>query len=304
MATTLESYAPFDTGPGADIREGTWRKFMRHMLESGVLANAVGEFEVFADSTGMQAKVKTGECWIRGHWGEGTTQKTMAIAAAHATLARRDRVILRCDFTLNRIEVDVKTGTAAASPVAPALVQNSSMWEIALAWVQVDATVSTIAATKVNDERLRVGAAGGSAEYYQLTPQPIATGVGSLTKVKFDTGSNTTADVVVSGTGNTDFTIKRAGVYAVSATVGFTSGSSTGALVFATIRDNVNSIRLATDNSTTIAGQDVALNPATTKHFDINDSISVSVLQNSGGSLNLANFEKTTRIAVTWISDA
>ncbi len=304
MATTLDTYAPFDSGPGADTTEDTWRKFMRHVLATGVLANTSDQFLVFADSTGMQVKASPGECWIRGHWGESLSTKVLPIDAAHATQPRLDLVILRADFLLDRIELDVLKGVPhATTPVYRTLTQNTSMWEIAIGGVRVEAAVLTIAAAKVTDRRRRVGDAGGSAQYYQSVAQSVPTGTGVLTKVKFDTPTSTTGDVAVTGTGNTDFTVLRAGTYDISATT-VVAPSLTGSLLFATIRDNVNNKRLATQNGVTFTSDSAAMSVSASQHFEIGDSISISVLQNTGGNHNLSVFEQATRISMTWVSDA
>lgn len=98
---------------------------------------------------------------MKGHWGQSTSEKTLPISAAHATLSRIDRVIARAVYTTpstpGRIELDVITGTAAASPVAPPLVTNTSKCEVPIAQVQVNAAVGSITADKVTDERKRVG---------------------------------------------------------------------------------------------------------------------------------------------------
>jgi hypothetical protein len=142
------------------VQEDQWRKMFRHMLASGVLSGQGGEFEVYADSTGMQVKARTGETWIRGHWGESTTEKALGIAAAPTATgeSRKDRVILRADFGANLIELDVLTGVAGTTPAVPAVTQSTTMWEIALATVTVGNSVITIAAGDVTaDERLLVG---------------------------------------------------------------------------------------------------------------------------------------------------
>lgn len=301
MATTLDTYAPFDAGPGANISESTWRKFMRHMLADGVLATVTNEFEVFADSTGMQVKVKTGECWIRGHWGESTAQKTLAIATAHATLGRKDRVILRCDFTNNRIELDVLTGTASGSPALPSLTQDTTKWEIGIGQVTVDAAVSTIAASKITDERLRVGAAGGSAEYTQGSAQNITTGGGAFTKISYDTSVRTTTDISVSGAGNTDFKVKRPGVWAVTATIVLNGGGSTALRRLAIVR-NSDSRRLA--SASDYSNAEVSLNVATTRHFNLDEEIHVGLLHDAGTTLATLPGSNSMSVALTWISDA
>jgi hypothetical protein len=153
MATAMDLYAPFDAGPGGNVTEDMWRRFMKRPTVSGVLRNVGNEMAVYADSTGMQARIPTGEVWIEGHWGSITTEKIQPIVGAHATLARVDRVVARCDFVANRIEYDVLTGTPAATPVALGVTRNASIYEVSLATVSVGAGVLTIAATAVTDAR-------------------------------------------------------------------------------------------------------------------------------------------------------
>lgn len=156
MATGLNNYAPYDSGLGSVATEDTWRKMMRHAVSSGVLHNEGNGMSVYADSTGMQVKVRTGEVWIRSQWGENTTEKILPIAAAHATLARIDKVICRNHFVNNVMELDVLTGTPAGSPVAPSITQNTSMWEISLGHVSVPAADTGIDAGQVTDYRTYV----------------------------------------------------------------------------------------------------------------------------------------------------
>lgn len=156
MPTSLDLYLPFDAGAGANVTEDNWRKMARFWLGTGPIAAEDNEMQVYADSTGMQVKVKTGKAFVRGHYGENTAEKTLAVTAAHATLGRIDLVVLRADFVNNRVEVDVIAGTAAASPAAPVVTQSTSIWEVALATVTVDAAVTTIAAGKVTDARVKV----------------------------------------------------------------------------------------------------------------------------------------------------
>jgi hypothetical protein len=159
MAVTADTYYPFDSGAGADVTEEGWRRFMRYLTGRGSMANGVirgvgNQHEVYADSSGMQVKVRTGEVWERGHWGELTGEKTLPIAAADPTNPRKDRVIARAAFGDNRIEYDVLQGTAAVSPTAPSVTQSDTKWETSLAVVDVPAAASTIAASNVADARL------------------------------------------------------------------------------------------------------------------------------------------------------
>lgn len=153
-----QTYFPFDTGTGANVTESGWTKMGRHWLETGVIRDYLNSLEVFADSTGLTSKVKTGAAWVEGHYFDSDAQETMAHATADATNPRIDRVVVRVDWTANTIALAVRTGTAAASPSAPALTQTTSTWEMSLAQVRVEAAASVIAAAKVTDERAFAGA--------------------------------------------------------------------------------------------------------------------------------------------------
>lgn len=158
MATTLDTYAPYDAGAGGDSMEATWRAMMRRVLSTGVFTGVLNEFGVYADSTGMQVKVRTGECWIAGHWGQSTSEKILPVAANALGVTRGDRVVLRNKFGDNRIELDVLTGTTGTPP---AVTQDTSMWEISLATLSVPNGDLSIDAGQVTDDRLWTSTAGG-----------------------------------------------------------------------------------------------------------------------------------------------
>lgn len=136
----------------------------RYWLATGVISGNANQAQVYADSSGMQVKVRTGAAWVQGHYWESDAEVTLSIAAAHATLSRIDRVVLRLDWTNNTMALAVLTGTAAASPSAPSLTQTfGSTWELPLAQVLVDPAVVTIAAGKVTDQRVLVGPSPATA---------------------------------------------------------------------------------------------------------------------------------------------
>jgi hypothetical protein len=161
-----QTYFPFDSGQGANATEAMWTKMAQHWLATGVIKSLLNELLVYADSTGMQVKVNSGSAWIKGHYYESDDIEIMAIGAADSVNSRIDRVILRLDWTANTMELAVLQGVAAVSPVAPALTQNSSRWEISLAQVRVNAGATTITAGSVTDERYFVKNANSQQESY------------------------------------------------------------------------------------------------------------------------------------------
>lgn len=145
-----KQYFPFDN---AQVMEAQWSLMAKQWVQSGVFPGLMNELLVYGDSTGMQVKVKTGGGWVQGHYYSNDMEETLAIQAAHATLNRIDRIILYVDWTNNICGTGVVTGTPGASPAAPALTQNTSIWQISLAQVYAGAAVSTISAGNVTDER-------------------------------------------------------------------------------------------------------------------------------------------------------
>lgn len=172
MAVTADSYGPYDSGGGAAITEDFWRKFMGRITPSAVMAGVNNELAPSGDSTGMQIKVATGAAWVRGAYGEWTTGVTTLPIAAVGGIpggqSRIDSIIVRNDFVNNRMELDVLTGTAGASPSPPTLTQSSSVWEILLGNVgSLTNATSTITAAMVTDGRWKITTSG--LLYYELS---------------------------------------------------------------------------------------------------------------------------------------
>jgi hypothetical protein len=105
------------------------------------------------DPVSMSVTVDTGEFFIEGYWAENTASLTLTHDASHATLNRIDRIIGEVNVTTRAMTIKILKGTDAASPTAPALTRTASIYQISLAQVYVGATVVTITADKVTDER-------------------------------------------------------------------------------------------------------------------------------------------------------
>lgn len=134
-----------------------WSKIFGNLSQSGVIRSQLNELLVYANSTGMNTKVKSGAAFIKGVYYESDAEETLAISASDGTNPRIDRVIIRFDIVTETIQLAVLQGIPAVTPSPPFLTQNSSRWEIPLAQVLVSAGVVTIAADKITDERNHVG---------------------------------------------------------------------------------------------------------------------------------------------------
>jgi hypothetical protein len=295
MPTTIDTYLPFDSGAGSAVTENSWREMAKHFLgsASGVIRGYDSDFSTIGDSSGMNIKVASGQCWMRGHYGRNASTRTIAIAAAHATLARKDAAILRADFVNNRIEIDVLTGTASGSPVRPSLTQNTSVWETLLAEVNVPAAAATITAGNVLDYRYFTTVV---AKYSRSTTLLVPTSGTSTVDVAFDTVEVGTGEVVRNAT-NDQFTLNRSGIWSLTSTCGFSPTASGARRLL--ITNTANNSFTRTDNNNIGASENCYLVVSTVEKFTAGQILKVRVWQNGASACNTIAGDLT--FSATWI---
>lgn len=148
-----EIYYPFSSGAGSGVSQDRWSDMARLWRTTGVETGEGLELLGFGDSSGMQVKLKTGQAWIEGHYYENDAEKTLAIATADGSNPRIDNLVIEVDWVSRVVASKIVTGTPAATPAAPALVQNTSVWQLKIAEILVGTGVSTINAGDVTDYR-------------------------------------------------------------------------------------------------------------------------------------------------------
>jgi len=163
-----QSSWPFEN---VDTSETQFSQWARNIGE-GVKTDALNELEVFADSTGMQVKVKSGQAMVRGHYYQNTAEEILTLTAADLTNPRIDTVVIELDPSANSIVLKVVAGTPAGSPVPTALVQtDAGIYQFKLAQVAVAAGAITIIAGNVTDYRTYLGAFTGTVPGSAITGQ-------------------------------------------------------------------------------------------------------------------------------------
>lgn len=161
-----QSSWPFEN---IDTSETQFSQWARNIGE-GVKTGALNELEVFADSTGMQVKAKSGQALVRGHYYQNTAQETLTVTAADLTNPRIDTVVLELDPSANSIVLKVIAGSPAAVPAPQPLVQtDAGVYQVKLAEVLIDAAATTIAAGKVTDSRTYIETLTGTINGSQIT---------------------------------------------------------------------------------------------------------------------------------------
>jgi hypothetical protein len=283
VAVTLDTYLYFDSGAGASVAEAGWRASMKHMLGSGsgVIRGFGNDFQTIGDSSGMQVKVNTGECWMYGHYGASSAQKTLAIASNSSGNPRIDIVVLRCHFGNNNIVIDVVQGTPAASPTAPNVTQNTTMWETKLADVAVANGAVTITSGNVTDRRVYTLP---YAKYTRTTNQSISHN--TVTDVVFNSTDFPHGEVVPNSTSLPSvFTLNRAGLWMISAQVSFDINGSNSRLLF--ITDTTGTPLYGQQSVSAVPGAETIVQVQAIERFSVGQTVKVRVRQLSTITLNL-----------------
>ena len=169
-----QSSWPFEN---IDTSETQFSQWARNIGE-GIKTGALNELEVFADSTGMQVKVRSGQALVRGHYYQNTAEVALSLEAADLTNPRVDTVVVELDPSANSIVLEVVTGTPDASPTPEPVVQtDAGVYQIKLAEIAVAAGATTITAGNVTDTRFYIedfsGSVPGSAITGEITTATI-----------------------------------------------------------------------------------------------------------------------------------
>lgn len=114
------------------------------VISTGVLRSVNDDLKVTA--SGLNLTVNAGRAWIKGHYYYNSTTYSMPAVVAPTGGSRIDRVVLRFNNNLavRSITLDYIQGTAATSPVAPALTRTDTIYEICLAEITVAANASSV----------------------------------------------------------------------------------------------------------------------------------------------------------------
>lgn len=132
-----------------------FRLLFSKLLTNGVLAKPADCFKVLAGDTGLSVKVQPGFGLINGAFAYDPVATTFQLATAPTSYSRIDRIVLRCNYLDRLCEIIVKTGTAAATPQPPELIQpvSGDYYELGLALVTVGTNQSVVTQSSITDTR-------------------------------------------------------------------------------------------------------------------------------------------------------
>ncbi|MFD4491648.1 hypothetical protein [Lysinibacillus fusiformis] len=133
--------------------------FFGTLIANGVFPNPSTGLQVTANSN-MTTSVKAGKGWINGYFIVNDGDYVLKHDNADGLLKRIDRVVMKLNHIKREIEVLIKKGTFASSPVAPTLQRDADAYELALADVLINNGVTQITQANITDQRLNSALCG------------------------------------------------------------------------------------------------------------------------------------------------
>ena len=131
-----------------------FRAYFQCLMTNGVINKIGDELEITQALTPAKTVlVSTGAIYINGVIREITSDLTLDVSENVSGNPRIDVIVARLNLTDRQVEFAILEGTPASSPVAPSVTQNSTIWEISLAEIDLANGYSTITNSNITDTR-------------------------------------------------------------------------------------------------------------------------------------------------------
>lgn len=136
--------------------------FFDKLISSGVFPNPSTNLQVVEYGGGMKVKVLQGRGMIDCRWIDNDSEEILTIPQSDSVLDRIDAVVmvLNLNESVRDCHIEVKKGTPASTPSAPAMTRNAYVKEYCLATVYVRALESEITQNNITDTRANTNVCG------------------------------------------------------------------------------------------------------------------------------------------------
>lgn len=128
-------------------------RYFALFIGNGVFPNPSSGLQV-TEEDNMTTTVRPGDGWINGYFIVNDSDYVLQHEIADGLLKRIDRIVMRLDYFKREIEVVIKKGAFASTPVAPALQRNGDAYELAIADVLINNGMTQITQAQITDTRL------------------------------------------------------------------------------------------------------------------------------------------------------
>lgn len=128
--------------------------YFASFIGNGVFPNPSNNLQVLAvNGNVLRVSVSVGQGFINGYYALNDAPLQLQLSPADGNLSRIDRVVLALNTTNREITAYVKTGALNSNPVAPALVRNGPIYELALGDIRVSPNTTSVTQANITDTR-------------------------------------------------------------------------------------------------------------------------------------------------------
>lgn len=160
--TATFNFFPYATGDGSSMTASRFQEINRMIRTNGIFSTNVPldtsttDLYVIPGAVGLTVNIKPGIAFVYGtYWGHTDGDTEVILNSNTSGDTRIDLIVLRADFVNDLSSYIAIEGTPDPSPVAPDPIQNSTIWDIPLATVEVVDGASSINSGDITDERIR-----------------------------------------------------------------------------------------------------------------------------------------------------
>ncbi|MGM7637569.1 hypothetical protein [Bacillus sp. Hm123] len=134
-------------------------EYFATFIGNGIFVNPSTSLQVYSNEN-LTTKVSIGKGWINGYFIINDSDYILTHDRADGALKRIDRVVMQLDHKKRTIEIVIKKGAFASTPIAPTLVRNGDLYELALADVSINNGATQITQAHITDQRLNKALCG------------------------------------------------------------------------------------------------------------------------------------------------
>lgn len=127
--------------------------FFASFIGNGVFPNPSTGLQVFENGN-MTTVIKPGKGWINGYYVHNDSDFIFQHDIADGLLKRIDRIVLQYSTADRKIDIILKKGTFASTPIAPTVIRDADFYELVLADVTIGAGTTQITQGNITDQRL------------------------------------------------------------------------------------------------------------------------------------------------------
>jgi hypothetical protein len=144
----------FNSVNGDRRYDAAWfARYFATFIGNGVFPNPSTGLQV-TENGNMTTVIQPGDGWINGYFLTNDGQYILQHANADGVLSRIDRVVMQLDYAGRIINIVIKKGAFASSPVAPAIQRDPDYYELVLADVLIRPGITEILQSDITDQRL------------------------------------------------------------------------------------------------------------------------------------------------------